>query len=124
MCIRDRHKSEDLNAAVATVFDELDKLDLGVLRCGISILDKEKRTGDIWVTSITDQGSAVQISGDEPFDIHPLLQGAFDAWLQQKDFSYILEGDDLTQYYKAVKAVNFQLPESQLVSSETEFKRQ
>ena len=118
------HKSEDLNSAVATVFDELDKLELGVLRCGISILDKEKRTGDIWVTTITDHGSAVQVSGDESFDIHPLLQGAFEAWLKKEDFSYLLEGDDLAQYYKAVKAANFQLPESQIITAETEFKKQ
>ena len=118
------HKSEDLNAAVAVVFNELDKLDLGVLRCGISVLNKEKRTGDIWVTSTTDKGSAVQISGDESFDIHPLLQGAFEAWLRQEDYDYELEGDDLTAYYNAVKAANFQLPESQMISSEKEFKKQ
>jgi signal transduction histidine kinase len=113
------HKSEDLHPAVAVVFDEMEKLDLGVLRCGISILDKEKRTGDVWVTSIADQGSSVQVSGDESFDIHPLLQGAFDGWLRQEDFSYLLEGDDLTAYYKAVKDADFQLPESQMLSSET-----
>ena len=113
------HKSEDLNSAVATVFEELDKLDLGVLRCGISILDEEKRTGDIWVTSLTDQGSAVQVTGGESFDIHPLLQGAFEAWLKKEEFSYLLQGDDLTRYYTAVKAANFQLPQSQ-----TEFKQQ
>lgn len=118
------HRSEDLNGAVAVVFEELDKLDLGVLRCGISVLNKEKRTGDIWVTSTTDKGFAVQISGDESFDIHPLLQGAFDAWLRQEDYYYVLEGDDLTAYYKAVKSANFQLPESQMVSSEKEFRKQ
>jgi len=32
------HKTADLNPAVATVFEELDKLDLGMLRCGIGIL--------------------------------------------------------------------------------------
>src|SRR5215510_2853756 len=47
------HKTEDLNSAIAVVFEELEKLDLGVLRCGISVLDKEKRTGDVWVTSTT-----------------------------------------------------------------------
>jgi signal transduction histidine kinase len=114
------HKSEDLNPAVATVFEELDKLNLGVLRCGIGILDKEKRSADVWTTAISDHGTAIQVSGDESMDIHPLLQEAFDAWLKQKDFSYLLEGDDLTQYYKAVSATNFQLPESQIISSETD----
>src|SRR5204862_1572706 len=45
------HKSDDLNIAVATVFDELDKLDLGMLRCGIGILNKENCKGDVWTTA-------------------------------------------------------------------------
>ena len=110
-------RSEDLDPAVAIVFEELDKLDLGVLRCGISILNKENRTGDIWVTSVTDQGPAAQVSGQESFDIHPLLQGAFNGWLRQEDFYYLLDGKDLTDYYNVVKAANFQLPESQMKSS-------
>ncbi len=117
------HKSEDLQAAVAVVFEELDKLELGVLRVGISVLDKVKRTGDLWVTS-TDHGAAVQVSGDESFDIHPLLYKAFEAWLRQEDLYYVLEGDDLTQYYKAVRDAKFKLPESQMLSSDTGFKRQ
>ena len=80
--------------------------------------------GDVWATSITGEGSAVQVSGDESFDIHPLLSGAFDAWLRHEDYDYVLEGDDLTDYYKAVKDAHFQLPESQFISSETGFRRQ
>ncbi len=118
------HKSEDFNDAIAVVFEELKKLDVGVLRCGISVLDKEKRTGNIWVTSIGEQGSAVQISGDESFDIHPLLSGAFEAWLKQQDFYYLLEGVDLDNYYKAVKATNIQLPEVQMIVSEAPVQRQ
>ncbi len=117
------HKTEDLNDAVAVVFEELDKLDLGVLRVGISVLNKDKRCGSVWLTSV-DEGKSVQVSGDESFDIHPLLQGSFNAWLRQEDFNYLLEGDDLTAYYKAVKAAKFRLPDSQMLSSGVEFKRQ
>ncbi len=117
------HKSDDLHAAVAVVFEELDKLDLGVLRVGISVLNKEKRCGNVWLTS-TDKGKAVQVSGDESFDIHPLLHGAFEAWLRQEDFYYVLEGDDLTQYYKAVEAAQFRLPESQMLLSDTGTRKQ
>ncbi|MDQ3193606.1 MAG: adenylate/guanylate cyclase domain-containing protein, partial [Bacteroidota bacterium] len=101
-------KSEDLAEAVAIVFEELDKLKLGMLRCGIGIINKEKRSVDFWSISISKHGSALEISGDESMDTHPLLQGAFDAWLGQGDFSYILQGDDLIKYYKS-------LPESQSV---------
>ena len=106
------HKSEDLNPAVATVFEELDKLDLGMLRCGIGILYNDKRTGDVWTTAKSGEGNTIQTSGDESMDIHPLLQGAFDAWQRQGDFSYILEGEDLMNYYQALTKTNFQLPES------------
>ncbi len=107
------HKSDDLSPAVAIVFEELDKLDLGMARCGIGILDKESRSAEVWTTSASDNGNAVQVSGDESIDIHPLLQGAFGAWLKGEDFSYTLEGEDLVQYYKAVGATNIKLPQSQ-----------
>jgi len=112
------HKSEDLHEAVAVVFEELDKLDIGVLRVGISVLNKEKRCGNVWLTSI-DEGKAVQVSGDEPFDIHPLLHGAFEAWLQQEDFYYVLEGEDLRHYYQAVEKAEFRLPASQMLLTES-----
>ncbi|MGB3074569.1 MAG: hypothetical protein WBB36_04580, partial [Chitinophagales bacterium] len=96
------YKSEDLHAAVAIVFEELEKLDLGVLRCGISVLNKQRRCGKIWLIS-TDGDKAVKVTGDESFDIHPLLHGAFEAWLKQEDFYYVLEGEDLVNYYKAVQ---------------------
>jgi signal transduction histidine kinase len=106
-------KSEDLANAVATVFEELDKLNLGMLRCGIGILNKEKRSADVWTTTKSDNDTVVQVSGDESMDIHPLLQGAFDAWLNQEDHSYVLKGEDLNDYYKAIAGTNFKLPDSQ-----------
>lgn len=104
------HKSDDLNAAVATVFEELDKLKLGMSRCGIGILSKEKRSADVWTTSKNEQGLVVNVSGDESMDIHPLLQGAFEAYLKQENFSYVLQGEDLTNYYRALGETNFRLP--------------
>jgi signal transduction histidine kinase len=105
------HKSEDLSAAVAVVFDELDKLDLGMSRCGIGILNKEKRNADVWTTSKSEGQNTVDVSGDESMDIHPLLQKAFEAWVRQEDFTYVLQGEDLADYYRALQHTNFRLPE-------------
>lgn len=113
-------KSEDLSGAVKIVFDELDKLNLGMIRCGIGILNKEKRTADVYTTTISEDKNTMQVSGDESMDIHPLLQGAFDAWMNGTDFSYVLEGDDLTSYYKSLLGVNFKLPESQSKTAASE----
>jgi signal transduction histidine kinase len=92
------------------VFQELEKLSLGMQRCGIAINNKETRMADVWTTSVSEEGKVLQVSGDEPIDVHPLLQGAFDAWLKQQEYSYLLEGEDLIQYYRAIGTTNFQLP--------------
>lgn len=107
-------KSEDLADAVAIVFEQMDKLDLGMLRCGIGILDKVKRTADVWTTTKSDNNTVVQVSGDESMDLHPLLQGAFESWLDHKeDYYYELQGEDLRNYYVAISGTNFHLPKSQ-----------
>jgi signal transduction histidine kinase len=105
-------KSEDLANAVAIVFEELDKLNMGTLRCGISIINKEKRSTNIWSTTKSEKGMALQVSGDESMDIHPLLQGAYNAWLKQEDFAYLLEGEDINRFYTALAATNFKLPDA------------
>ena len=111
-------RSEDLGNAIAVVFKELDKLDMGTLRCGISIINKEKRTTNIWSTTKVGDNSIVQVTGDESMDIHPLLQGAYDAWLQQQDFSYVLQGEDLNKFYTSLATTNFKLPHSETIQEE------
>lgn len=106
------HQSSDLNMAVGTVLEELDKLNLGMERCGIGILDKEKRTADAFSASKSDEGMIVHVSGDESMDIHPLLKGAFESWLRMEEYTYKLEGKDLNNYYKALTETNFKMPET------------
>ncbi|MEO6488875.1 MAG: ATP-binding protein [Ferruginibacter sp.] len=117
-------QSEDLSGVVATVFEELDKLNMEMLRCGIGILHKQNRSADVWTTTISENNSVVQVSGVESMDIHPLLQGAFAAWLLQEDYSYVLKGMDLREYYKALINQNFLLPASQSLVTEEESKVQ
>ena len=118
------HKSEDLNAAVATVFEELDKLNIGILRCGIAIMDKNRPRADVWITVKSEQTSTVQVSGDESLDYHPLLRGAYDGWVKQEDFYYILEGEDLLSYYRDVASIKYQLPVSDPFDKEKMDQRQ
>jgi signal transduction histidine kinase/DNA-directed RNA polymerase subunit N (RpoN/RPB10) len=118
------YKSENLNTVAEVVFTELGKLELGILRCGIGIINKEKRSADAWITSVTDEGKTVQVSGTESMDLHPLLQGVYNAWLTNSDFSYVLEGEDLVQYYKTSGSGKVRLPDSQLILSAVEITTQ
>jgi len=118
-------KSEDLSVAVGTIFEELDKLELGMLRCGIGILNKEKRCADASFAALkSDDGMVVQVNTNESMDIHPLLKGAFDAWLKQENFSYILEGNDMAEYYETLKKENFNLPDSKQLEMEKKLSQQ
>lgn len=111
-------KSEDLTEAVAIVFEEMDKLNLGTIRCGIGILNKEKKSADAFAVLKSDEGTIVQVNANEPMDIHPLLQGAFEAWIKQENFSYVLRGKDIEKYYDALKKANFKLPDSKQLELE------
>ena len=118
-------KSDDLSDAVAVVFEEMDKLKLGTFRCGIGILDKEKRTADAYSALKTDKGMIAQVSANESMDIHPLLQGAFEAWIKkEKYFSYVLKGNDIEKYYRAIANENFILPDSKQLELEKKLPQQ
>ena len=113
-------KSEDLALVVSAIFEELEKLNLKIIRCGIAIHNKIKNTANLWTTTISDKGRIAEVSGDEPMDIHPLLQGAYNAWMKQVDYTYTLQDEDLVAFYKALTKTNFKLPGSQSVEMLTE----
>jgi hypothetical protein len=114
------HKSDDLNGSVKIMFEEFQKLNLDVLRCGIGILDKNSRKGAIWATSVSENGLCVQISANESFDTHKLMKLIYEYWQKQEDLDYILQGQELIDYYKAMKESELKLPASQLDFSELE----
>lgn len=102
------HQSDDLRNVVATVFEELEKLNPDLVRCGIAILDKEKPRGDIWITLKTTGNDTIGVSGDEPLDVHPLLKHAYEAWLRHEDYAHVLKGDELRNYYDSISTTSFQ----------------
>ncbi len=123
-CAMAMHHSDDLASAVASVFEELDRLGLSALRCGIGIVNGPARCVRLWTTTATHSGEAVQVSGDEPLEGHPLLDGIFEAWKQQEDLHYVLEGNDRRRYYEVVAGTNFHIPETAVTSAEGSITRE
>ncbi len=48
----------------------------------------------------------MQVSGVERLEGHSLLDGIYDSWQRQQDFSYVLKGEDLIKYYSVVADSN------------------
>ncbi|MBK7631158.1 MAG: SpoIIE family protein phosphatase [Ignavibacteriales bacterium] len=113
------NKSDDLTPAVATVFSELDRLNFRTVRCGIGIFNDLSEKVDVWTTSSDDKSGSVNLSGNEVLEGHPLLEGIFKAWKLQKDYSYVLEGKDLLDYYGVTSNSNLPVTAPKVTSETT-----
>jgi len=98
------HNSADVGATVATMFDELVHLGVETNRCGVLVIDETKHM-EVWTAKSNPGGQVNMIIGRLNMMIHPLLQGAYNAWkTKQATFEYHMAGDDLKEYYKVINS--------------------
>ncbi len=105
-----RH-SDDLVQSTTIVFEELEKLDLSIGRSGIGIFNAETRDCELWTTVVGKDGEKELATGITSLTVHPMLIATFEAWRAQKPLSYVLEGNELADYYKIVSKSDFVLSE-------------
>ena len=72
--------SDDLVKSTAILFEEFEKLELSVDRCGIGIFDKETRDCQLYTTVITMKGKTELATGITSLTVHPMLIKTFEAW--------------------------------------------
>jgi len=95
--------SNDVGNATAVLFEELVNLGIKTIRCGIIIGKKDEEKIELWTATTVEEDQVVQIIGEVDVNIHPLLKGSFDAWMQKNDFfSFRLEGEDKKLYYHSL----------------------
>ncbi|MEB2783011.1 nuclear transport factor 2 family protein, partial [Algoriphagus persicinus] len=95
------HSSEDVGKCVVKMFSELTALgvDEGT-RFGIGILNHENENNQLW-TARKDGDEVNMHIGNIDMASHPLLKSARKAWKEQVTFHrYVLEGEDLLNYYQ------------------------
>jgi signal transduction histidine kinase len=93
------HNSRDVADTAVTMFDELTKLGVETLRCGIGIVH-EPNDLEIWAAKKNEDEKVELIIGHLDLAAHPMSQGVLDNWKKkEKTFSYELTGDDLINYY-------------------------
>ncbi len=98
------HNSEDVSAATATMFTELEKLGIACLRGGISRI-MLNRTQEVWSVTTLEQGKTVRSVGSFPIDAHPFWQQMYALWTEKKEFmSYFLTGREKTNYINVLNA--------------------
>ncbi|HTE00871.1 MAG TPA: ATP-binding protein [Mucilaginibacter sp.] len=107
------HDSNDVGNATALVFSELYKLGITPFRCGICIVDNAAKQMEVWSATSPKEGIMSRGIGKLDMTTHPLWTYLLEAWKQKKpSFVYTLEGQELVDYYKAIKnAPDYEAPE-------------
>lgn len=96
------HNSADVGETAAVMVEELRKLGIDTLRCGIGIMH-EPGEMEVWTIQTEKEGKSGIIIGTLDMHMHPLLNVAFENWRNKgPQFSYVLEGDDMLGYYGAI----------------------
>ena len=96
------HSSEDLALTVDAFFVELRSLRVTPRRCGVTLIDEETRVADLTVTTATGDDKSKKIIAKLKLAGHPVLDGVYDHWKQQKEFHPVLQGAEIKEYYQVM----------------------
>jgi signal transduction histidine kinase len=96
------HNSNDVGESVATMFNELERLEVKTKRCGVLIHGNSAFT-EVWTARSNPDGKAALIIGHLDMTIHPMLSGVRNSWLnKESSFTYELAGEDIKNYFQAI----------------------
>ena len=96
------HSSEDLALTIDHFFHELKSLNIKPIRCGVGIKDGDSRTVDVTVTSATEKGEDIKLTGKLTLGGHPILDKVYEALQLQAEYFPILRGEEISEYYQAM----------------------
>ncbi|CAN5634391.1 hypothetical protein BH10BAC3_BH10BAC3_27550 [soil metagenome] len=105
------HNSEDVTSATETMFDELKKLGIDNLRCGIANIHYN-RTFDVF--GVTNLAGGNKMSGFGLFGIdeHPIWQRWFENWKNKEEvFIAHIAGQEKEEYFGNINNHNNYLPQ-------------
>ena len=81
------HSSDDVSAATATMFIELEKLGIQNLRGGITII-RPDQTQEVWSITNLPDGTILRAIGVFDMRLHPLWRALFKAWENKESYDY------------------------------------
>ncbi len=103
--------SSDLNATANTVFIELRKLGVDLVRCGLGLMEKETHISTIHAATNSDEGGSLEVLGNIDMNIHPVFAGIYNHWRKNEDYFPVLEGESLKAYYQKLQESGISVPE-------------
>src|SRR5688572_6319385 len=104
------HSSEDVSIATATMFRELEKLNIQNFRGGILNI-RSDQTMEVWSINTSDDGTIIRAIGNFDMKMHPLWQQLFKTWMNKEEFlRYEMSGKEEEEYIKIMDGRRDYLP--------------
>jgi hypothetical protein len=95
------HSSNDISVTIHLVFEELQKLGIKSFRSGVGLISKETRKMKFYSagTLAGYETDNVQMVMESKLEGHALLTAAYDKWVNQEDYFYVLKGKEIITFY-------------------------
>ena len=97
------HNTQDLSDTIHAFYKELQNFSITPRRCGVGLLDKESRTGELFTWNTTEQGDSLELVGRLLMKGHPVLEKVYEGWITQTDYYPVLRGKEISEYYKVIR---------------------
>ena len=102
-------RSDELDVVVGALLGELDALGVRAHLRGVNAAEGEGRRVTFWLSEV---GGGPTVRGTARLEGHPLYDAFYEAWRQQRDLSYILEGADRRAYYRRLAETHAGRPDA------------
>jgi signal transduction histidine kinase/ketosteroid isomerase-like protein len=97
------HNSQDLADTIGVFYNELTSYSITPRRCGVGLLNKENKAGELFTWNTTEQGESLELIGTIKMEGHPVLENVYNGWVSQTDYYPILRGHEIKEYYKVIR---------------------
>jgi hypothetical protein len=93
------HNSGDILTTTTISFEELNKLGIHSLRCGIGLLSKNSMEAKVYASATDSTGAFQTMVGKRDMNEHPSLIRQYQIWLKQENSVEEMSGEELKSYY-------------------------
>jgi signal transduction histidine kinase len=97
------HNSQDLADTIGVFYNELQSFSITPRRCGVGLLDRESRVGDLFTWNTAADGESLELIGRMKMEGHPVLNKIYEGWLTQTEYRPVLCGSEIKEYYEIVR---------------------
>ena len=96
------HNSQDLADTIGVFYKELQSFSFTPRRCGVGLLNKENKSGELFTWNTTEQGESLELVGKMKMEGHNVLENVYSHWLTQTEYHPVLRGNEIKEYYQVI----------------------